>query len=90
MAAQTVAGKLTDIRAIQENRALIDIVEAHEQIDERRFAASGWADDGDLIARLHLKVEVFYELAIGIIREADMLHSQAAIELRGIDHFFSI
>ena len=38
--------------AVDRDPAAVDLVEAHQQVDERRLAGAGRADDGDRLARL--------------------------------------
>src|SRR5690606_37559692 len=42
-----VGGQMVDPLATQADGALSQIIDADEKPDQRRFAASGWADDGE-------------------------------------------
>ena len=67
--------------------AAVDLEEAHEQIDHRGLARAGRADDGDLLAGLHLRGKILDNDLVGRIgvAEADVVkrrlrraHSAAA------------
>ena len=47
---QAVARHLTRIDAVDRDLAAIDLVEAHEQVDQRGLAGSGGTDDGHRVA----------------------------------------
>ena len=48
---EAVARDAADVVSVDGDRAAVHVVEAHEQIDERRLAAARRADDGDALAR---------------------------------------
>ena len=48
MLAQVAAGEVADVVPIHQDRAAVDIVEAHQQLDHGGLAGAGRADDGDL------------------------------------------
>ena len=50
-APQVLAVELADVDAVDEHRAAGRVVEARDQVDERRLAAAGGADDGRRLAR---------------------------------------
>ncbi len=47
---QIVAGEVSDVVAIYQDRAAVDVVEPHQQFDHGGLASSGRADNGDLLA----------------------------------------
>ena len=51
-APQVVAGHVARVDAVDRDPPGVDLVEAHQQVDERRLAGAGRADDGDRVARL--------------------------------------
>ncbi len=50
--AQVVAGHLAGVDAVDGDAPAVDLVEAHQQVDERRLAGAGRADDRDRLAGL--------------------------------------
>ena len=53
---------VSDIHAVHEYLAVIIVIEAHEQIDEGRFARARGADYADHVGRLNDKVYVVEHL----------------------------
>ena len=51
-------------------RAVVDLVEAHQQVHERGLAGARRADDRDGLAGLHLEVQVLDERLVGLVAEA--------------------
>ena len=41
-----------DVDAIEQDAALLDVVEAQQQVDQARLAGAGRADERDALARL--------------------------------------
>ena len=60
----------------------VDLVEAHEQVDERRLAGAGRADDRDRLARLGVEVEVLDERRVGLVAERDVLEGDRPVDVR--------
>ena len=46
-----------DVLAVDQDAAFLDVEEAQQQVDRRRLAGAGAADQADLLARLHGEVE---------------------------------
>ena len=59
-------------------RPAVDLVEAHQQVDERRLAGAGGPDDGDRLARLDDQVQVLDERRVGLVAERDALERDPA------------
>ena len=76
---------MRDIHAVHADRAAVDLVEAHQQIDERRLARAGWPDDGDHLPRSDVDIHVRDERHLGLVAEADMLELHRALRLRDHD-----
>ena len=55
---QAFSCDIADIRAVHADFSRVHIVEAHEQVDERCFAAAGGSDDGDAASGGNGKIEV--------------------------------
>ena len=45
---------LRDVLAVDQDAAVLEIEEAQQQVDQRRLAGAGAADQPDLLARLHV------------------------------------
>ena len=48
--AQAVLRHVRDVLAVDQDAALLEVVEAQQQVDERRLAGAGAADQADLLA----------------------------------------
>ena len=77
-AAQLGARHLRDVDAVERDRAGVDLVEAHEQVDERRLARAGRPDDGDRLAGLRDEREVFDQRLVRLVAERDVLERDLA------------
>ena len=55
--AQYVQGIQATIHAVDFNHALLNIVEARDQLDQRGFAAAGEADQSDPLARAEMQID---------------------------------
>ena len=80
--AQAAARQLADILAAHADAAAVHIVEAHEQIDDRRLAAAGRADDGNTLAGLRGKIKMLDQVLLRDIGERDVLQRDAAVGVR--------
>ncbi len=59
LAAQGIERELADGAAVDEDGAGRGVVDARDQVDERRFAGAGGADDGQAGAGRDAQVDVF-------------------------------
>ena len=66
--------------AIQGDGAGINIVEPHEQLDHGGLAGTGGANDGDLLAGLHLTAEIVDDGLFGHITEPNMVKGDLTID----------
>ena len=73
LGSQAGAREVADIVAVEADRPPVDVVEAHEQVDEGRLAAAGWADDRDALAGSHVEIEIADERAFGRVGKAHVL-----------------
>ena len=76
-----VHAHVAQVLAVDEHAPLLRIVEPHEQIERRRLAGAGRADERDREARAHLEVHAAEDriLAVG---EPDVLELDLAAQLR--------
>ena len=84
---QRVAAHVADIDAVEQDAALVDLIEAHEQIDQRRFAAARGTDDRDVTAARNAEREVPDQRLFGHIGEADVPDFHIAADVFGISDF---
>ena len=75
---QVVPRHLPGVHAVDQDRALVDLVEAHEQVDQRGLAGPGRADDGHRLPGLHLHVQVFDQRHIRKVAEGHVLELHVA------------
>src|SRR5215475_2229499 len=78
-AAQIVEPQLTDIDTVDPHRALLGIVEAQQQVEDRCLACPRWADDRYGLARRDRKIEAIERQRVGSsgIAEGDVVESNA-------------
>ena len=50
--------EIADVDAVDGDAAARDVVEPHQQVDQRRLAGSGGADNADALARPNLEAHV--------------------------------
>ncbi len=68
---------LGQVPAVDEDAAAGRVVEAAQQLDERRFARAAGADDADRLARLHLQRDVLEHRRAAFVVEAHVLQADA-------------
>ena len=78
VATQRIVGDLTDVGTVHKDPTALYVIEAHQQIDQCRFAATGRAYDGDLLTRLDMQGKVLKKLALGNVGEGDAFHDDLA------------
>ncbi len=71
--AQVLAGHLRDVDAVECDPARGDLVEPHEEVDQRRLAGAGRADDGDGLAGLDRQRQVLDQRDVRAVAERDLL-----------------
>ena len=72
--AQTVAGQIADWITVNRNHAFIDIIEPHQQINDRRLACPGWTDNGHQLAGISMQPQIMDDLFFRRIPEFDMIN----------------
>src|SRR5699024_876051 len=80
-----LARQIGSDNAVDRYGAAVDLVEAHEKIDERGFARAGRPDNGDLLSRFCSKTDVLHQNFIGRIAETYMLEGNSALRPVEID-----
>ena len=77
--ADTGAGQLVCVDAVQVDVSAVDLVEAHQKIDDGGLARPGRPHDGDRLTRVHVQVEVLDERLVGLVSEGDVLQDDAPL-----------
>ena len=71
---------LAHVNAVNADGAAGDIVKARDEVEQRRFAAAGRADDGRRLAGLGRKADVLQRVTVGTgVAEADILELDFAV-----------
>ena len=68
-ASHVVAVEVAGIDAIEADPALVDVVEAHQQVDDGRLARPGRPDDRDRLPWPHLEIEIGDERLLRLVAE---------------------
>ena len=81
---------IADIDVVKENFALIVIIEAQEQVYERRFAGACRADDADDVAGLYRHIDIREGLFCLVERKVDMAEFDLAPDAFGLQLFSEV
>ncbi|MNE52090.1 hypothetical protein D3C80_1467480 [compost metagenome] len=71
-AAQLAALHLGDVHTVNNDLAAADFIEAHQQVNQRRFAGAGRSDNCNRLSRLNIDVHVFNQNRIRLVAELHM------------------
>ena len=63
-----------NVHAVEGDATAIDVVEAHEEVDQGGLAGPRGPHDGDSLAGLDAQRQVADELDVGVVGEADAVH----------------
>ena len=77
-AAQGIAGVVADGDTVNQNFALLNVVEAVEQIGDGRLAGTGGTDECDLLTGLCRQCDIAQNDLVGIVAEGDVVQYNAA------------
>ncbi len=83
--AQVVPGEGADVAPVHQDRAVVHVVEAHQQLDHRGLACPRRPDDGDLLTGFGLRAEVVDDDFVGHIPKVDILEFDVTIHLLQFD-----
>ena len=75
--AQALLGDAGDILAVDQDTAVLHVVEPLQQREQRRLAAAGMADETDALARHEAEIEILEDLLAVGVAEIDMLELDA-------------
>ena len=70
--AELRTGHAPRFRAAEQDLSALNIIEAHDQVDQRRFAAAGRADDRDALPAFNFQRKIADQLAFGRVGEIDV------------------
>ena len=76
--AQAVLRHLRDVLAVDQDAPALDVVEAQQQVDDRRLARARAADQADLLAGPDVQVELLDHVALAAVGEAHLLEADVA------------
>lgn len=79
--AQVAARIVAHVAPVDEDRAGVHIVKAHEQLDHRGLAGTGRPDDGDRFTGGHVAAPVVYDRLPGVIAEAHVAERHIAADM---------
>src|SRR6185437_6929587 len=68
-----------DILAVDQDAAALDVVEAQQQVDDRRLARTRAADQADLLSRADVEIELFDDVALAAVGEAHVFEADVAV-----------
>ena len=67
---------------IEQDCALVDLVEPGQHVDDRRLAGSGRTDQGDQLPRCGMDIDVLEDRGDAIVREADVFEDDITLKRR--------
>ena len=67
-----------DVLAVDQDASALEVVEAKEQVDQRRLAGAGAADEPDLLARRDRQRQALDDAALAAVVEMDVLEADRA------------
>ena len=80
---QLVAGHVARYRPVERDAPAVDLVEAHQEVDQGRLSGARRADDRHGLARLDGQRQVLDQRHIRRVPEADIVELHPAANLRG-------
>jgi len=78
--AQVVAREAAGVDAVHVDGAAVELIEAHQQLDDRGLAGPGRTDDGHLLPGADIGGEVVDDDLAGIVAEVDVLEGDVAAD----------
>ena len=79
--AQVVAREVADVDAVERDAAGVQLVEPHDEVDERRLARAGRPDDGHGLTGADREVEVLDERLVGHVGEGHVLEGHGPVRV---------
>ena len=70
-----------DIDAVNLNGALVYIVQAHNEVDKRRFARTRVTDNTDHLAGINFNIDILKDGIVALIAERDVFNVDFALDL---------
>ena len=78
--AQIILLDIAHVDAVIGDVAALNVIEAVDEVRDRRLARTGRADEGDLLAGLGIEREVFQHRLVRIIGEVDVVEADVALQ----------
>ncbi len=85
LVAQAIERQVLGVVAVDPDRAVLGVVEAHEQVHERRLAGAGRTHDSDAVAGLALEGDVLEGVLAALVGEAHVLELDGAARASDVD-----
>ena len=82
LAAQRRDGDIADVKAVDGNAARRDLVEARDQVGDRRLAGAARPDKGDHLAGFHFEADVGECRHALLVLERDVVEDDVPLDLR--------
>ena len=93
-----MAGHLADILPLHTDGSLVHVIEPHQQVNHRGFAAAGGAHNGNALSGLYIQIQMLDQPAVRHIGEGNILNGQISLHmlqygsifrLRNLGHFLN-
>jgi len=85
VAAHVGLAHVADVHAVEEDPALLHVVEARDEADDRGLPRPGRTDDRDALARGDLEVHIAQHPFALVVREGDVVERDLAAHVRQLD-----
>ena len=79
MLTQLVTGHFLCVYPVYQDFSASDLIETHQQVDQRGFSGSGRSDDGDLLTGLYPEAYICHQKFIRIISELNVFKLHSAV-----------
>ena len=89
-AAQIGLADLIDVDAVIADLGVGNVVEAVDEVRDRRLSGAGRADEGHLLARFSIERDVVQDFLVRRVAEVHMVEHDAALELRVRDRTVAV
>ena len=90
VAAQRFLRVIADVNVVDQDRALHDVVEPHQQMAHRGLAAAGRTDERELFTRFDREVDMIEDLTAAFIMKADVTELDFALYVLHLDRVFTV
>lgn len=88
--AQFGAAHGSGIDAIDGDAPTVNLIEAHEEVDEGGFTGTGWANDGYFLPGMDGDIHILHEQAVWGVAETNVFKGDTATAIFRYDAFFGV